>query len=250
MYDFSTVRFGSGQHDSRDDGMCVMEAVAFIAGEPHSDAPECACPVISAFCRAWNDGLESDEERAKWLGEFVWRLPGTRATKDIELRRSEMAMDWLVRVCCAEFLSLTPSLSRHAQILRNLPELTSRNFDVHVSVILTARDAARAAASDAARYAEWAAASYAEWAAASDAARYAEWYAARYAASDAASDAEWDAASDAARAAAGDALNPSIERLKQSARDLLDRMVRMTEPKEEVSEAWRRRAKTLIEEFA
>ena len=44
----------SGAH-SPDSTFCVMEAVAFVAGEEWSDHPVCACPVISAFMRAWND---------------------------------------------------------------------------------------------------------------------------------------------------------------------------------------------------
>ena len=36
----------SGGHGGIDEGMCVMEAVAYVAGEPWSDAPACACPVI------------------------------------------------------------------------------------------------------------------------------------------------------------------------------------------------------------
>mgnify|MGYP007059429784 CR=1 FL=1 len=47
MYDFRTVRFSSGAHDTREQGMCVMEAVAYIACEQHSDRPKCACPAAS-----------------------------------------------------------------------------------------------------------------------------------------------------------------------------------------------------------
>jgi len=36
---------------SRGRDMCVMEAISYIAGEPRSDEPACACPVISAFLR-------------------------------------------------------------------------------------------------------------------------------------------------------------------------------------------------------
>ena len=46
--------------------MCIMEAVAFVARERWSDEPVCACPVISAFLREWNDVL-SDKERDEFL---------------------------------------------------------------------------------------------------------------------------------------------------------------------------------------
>jgi hypothetical protein len=31
-----------GSHTAREYGMCAMEAVAWLAGEPHSDTPTCA----------------------------------------------------------------------------------------------------------------------------------------------------------------------------------------------------------------
>ncbi len=52
-----------GMHDSRQDGVCALEAVAWIAGEPHSDHPKCACPVLSDFLRKWNDDLPNDADR-------------------------------------------------------------------------------------------------------------------------------------------------------------------------------------------
>ena len=36
-YDFRTFTFGVGGHASREEGMCFMEAVAYVAGEEHSD---------------------------------------------------------------------------------------------------------------------------------------------------------------------------------------------------------------------
>lgn len=53
--DLDTLQLAFGGHDPGDD-MCVMEAVAYLAGEPWSDRPECASPVIGAFLRSWNDG--------------------------------------------------------------------------------------------------------------------------------------------------------------------------------------------------
>src|SRR5690348_6850638 len=53
--DLETLTLESGAHDADDGRMCVMEAVAWLAGEPWSDAPQCASPVLAAFCRAWND---------------------------------------------------------------------------------------------------------------------------------------------------------------------------------------------------
>jgi len=40
------LRYGS--HGTSDKGMCAMEAVAWLANEPHSDRPACTCSVIAA----------------------------------------------------------------------------------------------------------------------------------------------------------------------------------------------------------
>jgi hypothetical protein len=197
MYDFKSFTFGVGAHVSRKHGMCVMETVAYIAGEPHSDHPQCACPVISAFMRSWNDGIKDDGLRRDLVGQFVFRLPGTKATPEIELQRSWMAFDWLVRECTAEFLSLSPALATHSQVLRGLPEIGPHNLDMVVPMIQAAWDAAR----------------------------------------DAAVDAAWAAAWAAAVAAARDALQPSVERLQASAVSLVDWMIRLTEIAEVVPQS-------------
>ena len=39
--DLDGIVLDKGAHDTREDGVCVMEAVAWYAGEDHSDAPAC-----------------------------------------------------------------------------------------------------------------------------------------------------------------------------------------------------------------
>jgi hypothetical protein len=85
--------------------------------------PECACPVISAFLRSWNDSLP-DGERDTLLRPLVIKLVGTRSTKKIEHRRSLMCADWLVRVQTPAWLRLA-KLTEQADLLANLPEITS-----------------------------------------------------------------------------------------------------------------------------
>ena len=71
-----------GAHAKPDDGMCVMEAVAYIAGEPWSDTPECASPVIGAFLRSWNDSLDDDTRQS--LKPYITRLVGSKSTDEVE----------------------------------------------------------------------------------------------------------------------------------------------------------------------
>ena len=83
-----------GAHEP-DGEMCVMEAVAYVAGEPWSDKPDCACPVLGAFMRKWNDSLSSDDERNRLLRPLIPRLVGSKSTPEVEERRSYLALDWL-----------------------------------------------------------------------------------------------------------------------------------------------------------
>jgi hypothetical protein len=212
---------GKGSHPA-DDGMCAMEAVAYVAGEPHSDHPTCACPIIRAFIIRWNDDLPDDESRTRLLKPLVKKIVGTRTTKAVELTRVMLCVDWLVREWTPTFLRLTPSLVSHAESLETLKPIQQWT---DLEAALEKISAAGAAAWAAARAAAWDAA----WAAARDAAWDAAWDAARDAAWDAARDAAWDAAGAAARAAAWaaawDALKPTSEKLQLSAVKLVERMI-------------------------
>ncbi len=219
----------AGGHEHVDEGACFMEAVSYVAGEPWSDKPACACPVLGAFLRTWNDDL-SDTDRDRLLRPLVLRLAGSRSTPEVEARRHWLAMDWLVRTHAPTWLRLTPALVPHADALTDLPPIV--DAQTAAATIVAARAAARDAAVDAAWDAAWAAAVAAARAAAVAAAVDAAWdaagAAARAAAVDAAWAAAWAAAVAAARAAAVDALQPTVATLQLSALDLVDRMLAET----------------------
>ena len=141
----------SGVHASRDAGVCAMEALAWIAGEPHSDHPRCACPVIGAFMRSWNDSLPDDETRTRILRPLLPLLVGSRSTKAVELQRSYLAVDWLARDCAPAWLSLRDDLKAHVVALRGLKPLTdAASCRAAQAALAAARDAARDAVRDAA----------------------------------------------------------------------------------------------------
>src|SRR5688572_22868229 len=110
-----------GSHPSRDDGVCAMEMVAWLAGEKHSDEPRCACPVIGALVRACNDAM-SDELRNRFLRPLVPQIVGTRASAAVERARGHVVIDGLVR-------TLVPAALRRqrrhevAELIENLPEI-------------------------------------------------------------------------------------------------------------------------------
>ena len=76
-----------GKHAARSEGLCVMEAVAWRAGERHTDHPACACPVIAAYARRTNDSL--DQEVRDALKERTLKFVGTRSTPEVERRRRD-----------------------------------------------------------------------------------------------------------------------------------------------------------------
>lgn len=110
-----SLNLKSGAHKTPEDGMCVMEAVSYFAGEPHSDKPVCACPVLTSFMITLNDKM-SDSERVI-LKPYIKKLIGTRDGN------SQKRLNLLVRASAAVFaadaLRLTniPELVKHADIL-------------------------------------------------------------------------------------------------------------------------------------
>lgn len=77
--------------------MCALELVAWLAGERHSDSPDCTSPVITALVRSFNDVIPSDAARSYYLRSSIPRLINTRASRQVEKRRAATVIDFLVR---------------------------------------------------------------------------------------------------------------------------------------------------------
>jgi hypothetical protein len=216
--EIAELHLESGGHSSIEEGGCIMEYAAYLAGEPWGDRPQCVSPAIGAFCREWNDTL-GDDDRNRLLKPFVTKVIGTRTTDEDETIRAWMACDWLVRVFTPAWLRRI-GLDDDAWALEQLGELSSGELaQAAMPAIQKAQENARAAGA-----AAWDAAGAAAWAAAWAAARAAAGAAAGAAARAAAGAAAWDAAWDAAGDAAGDALKETTTALQDSAVELLDRM--------------------------
>lgn len=149
LAELEQIDLGMGAHAKQDrlDRACVMEAVAYVAGEPWSDRPECACSVITAFLRAWNDDIPDDDTRTRLLRPLVPRLVGSRSTAEVEMRRAYLALDWLVRVHLPTWLEVS-GLQGQAQKCRELGEL---NDHVACAVAQPVLETVEYAAGDAAR---------------------------------------------------------------------------------------------------
>ena len=66
------VELSRGGHEERRGGLCLMELVAWAAGEAHSFLPVCCCPLLTAIGNALNDALpDHDRQRLKMLVPYL-----------------------------------------------------------------------------------------------------------------------------------------------------------------------------------
>ena len=114
-----TIPLQHGSHPSREDGMCAMEMVAWLAGEAHSDEPACACPVLAALVRASNDAM-TGRERDRLLRPLVPMLVNSRRTAAVEAARGWRIVDLLVRTLAPRLLEQQGARA-DARLLASLP---------------------------------------------------------------------------------------------------------------------------------
>lgn len=226
--DLDTLTLKAGAHKPDTGEMSLMEAVAYVAGEPWSESPVCASPVIAVFLRSWSDDL-GDEVRNRLLKPYVYRLVGTAASQAVEDARAWMCLDWLVRSYTPVWLRLA-GLVDDAILLEGLPEFRD---GVDLWLVRTTTEAARrkaaavrifarivrSATGDAARTIRDATLATA-CAAGGDGARSGAWTSDKGVA-----EAAWDASLYAIRSADLDALQPAVAKLQLSAMCLLNRMI-------------------------
>src|SRR5579875_3073790 len=160
--DLDTLTLSKGAHNSRDDGVCLLEAVAWEAGEPHTDAPACVSPVLAQFGRSLNDVLPDDKRQH--LQRYRRPMIGT-AGDGLDEQRGYVALDWMIRTWTPAWLDLA-GLTAEAQALRDLRRIADLVAARAAAPVVRAGREKAAAARDAARDAAWAAARDAAWAAA------------------------------------------------------------------------------------
>jgi hypothetical protein len=190
------LTLANGGHNSPDEGLCLLEAVAYVAGEPHTDHPACVSGVLGTFGRNLNDVLPDDLRQQ--LVPLIPDLPGTAGDGHDE-QRGYMALDWLIRTWLPAWLDLSPACREDAARLRELGRIVDLvSAERAGPVVRQAKGTADAA-----------------------------WAAAGAAAGDAAGAAVGAAVGAAARAAARDALRPTVDRLQRSAIELYGQMIRL-----------------------
>jgi hypothetical protein len=245
--DLGALVLQGGSHEDRRAGVCLMEAVAWFAGLPHSDRPPCVSPVLGSFARTMNDRM--NEQDRQQLKRFIPVLPGTAGSPADDRARAWLAVDWLVHTRLVAWLDAA-GLADDATAVQELdPVLNYEALEDAAPVLRRARTSAGAAyttawatlretaaadaavadadADDAAAAAVWA--TLRETAAAVAAAAVADVAdaaaAAVAAAAAAAAAATRARVREAAREAARARLQPVVSRLQASALDLFGRMI-------------------------
>ena len=172
------LKLEQGSHDTREDGMCAMEAVAWLAGEEHSDAPLCACSVLTSFVIRLNDRWhEADRQLLK---PYLPRLLNTRDGKSFA--RAKV----LAYKAAAVFAPIAAEIAGRKDLADEMRGIPFGDWNKQQEVCGKVQEAF--SAESAAEYAAKYAARYAE-----SAAKYAAEYAAKYAAESAESAAEYAA---------------------------------------------------------
>jgi hypothetical protein len=92
-------------------GMCVMQTVAWLAGEPLSDHPDCASPVLADFAIVVNDGLE--QKPRQQLLQLAVPLSGSRD----EARETQRAEALIVGVVAKLLAPRLKGVGEHADRL-------------------------------------------------------------------------------------------------------------------------------------
>ena len=135
---FKKLRLRKGAGGSYENGLCVMEAVAWMNDEAATDHPECACPVIANFAIRLNDSLNN--ENRQQLTSLIIPITGTKSDEHKQARADLIVMRVGTEIVPLAFDAI--GLSDHAAAMR---KCTNKN-ELR-AVMLEARTAATAAAS-------------------------------------------------------------------------------------------------------
>lgn len=141
--DIDSLTLDYGSHAGPEWGMCVMEAVAWVAGESWTDRPACVSPVIAGFLRSLNDGLgaEDRQDLRRWIVPVI----GTAGDDAAETERHWLIQDWLVRRALPVLLRRL-GLTAEAEALATLSEQSPETCRASVPLLRIAARTATAVA--------------------------------------------------------------------------------------------------------
>jgi hypothetical protein len=106
MNDIWKFELTMGHSPDPRNGACVVDATSWFHSGTLDDHPQCVCPVLAAFCRPINDGL-NDQDRQK-LKAFIPRLAGSHDPEAMKARAEFIRREYEWR-----YTSFMTPLSRH-----------------------------------------------------------------------------------------------------------------------------------------
>ena len=120
--DLDKFELKKGSHKKLEDGACIMELVSYMANEPWSDHPKCACPVLTSMAIRIND--RTDTETRQKLKPLIPLLLNTKADSKTEIARANFIVHRSITVTFpifAEALGLS-------EIAKELKEFKNGDF--------------------------------------------------------------------------------------------------------------------------
>ncbi len=84
----SKYELKTGAHKSLNEGACIMELVSYIANEPWSDHPKCACPILTEYAIRMNDRF--NDEHRQLLKPLIPLLLNTRMNNETQIARKRL----------------------------------------------------------------------------------------------------------------------------------------------------------------
>ena len=142
-----------GGHDYRGSHLCTMELVSWVAGEPHSDDPECASKVLATMVRVWNDDIREEQRRGELMRPLIPALVNSRRSDDIEDERLWRLLKFYVKRQLTAWLDLAaetawgrPSAAADLTSLRATLAAMSLEFYMDLRDVQQAVDGARVVA--------------------------------------------------------------------------------------------------------
>lgn len=117
------VPLSIGWHPQRVAPLSIMECVAYVAGKPHGDRPDCACPVISLVASVLNDFYPDTHPS---LAQRLLRIAGSRSTGDVLRQRTEYLVDFLLHEAVPAYLDASDT--QNATRFRALPSFAQQGI--------------------------------------------------------------------------------------------------------------------------
>ena len=141
----SSLHLRGGAGSGQEGDCCALQERRRWSGldSKSYDVPETDSQVCGRFMVRLQDAIKDQEVRDRLIPPLIVKLVGSAGSKDLEQRRSWLAVDWALRDVAPAYFDMSPELATHAAALRALPEITSKETaEAAHSVRSTARAAA------------------------------------------------------------------------------------------------------------